>query len=125
MARAAAQGDFTVEVEGVGTFVFARRQMRDQIRIGVIYSEMTEGVTATPWLETVCTWMATLQQLMVRAPEGFDVDAMDPLDDDIWKKLLKVYSALRAKEGSFRHAAASGGQTGGQGAGGDAGVLVP
>jgi hypothetical protein len=122
--RAAGPGDFTVDVEGIGRFIFGKRAMRDQIRIGVIYAELTEGVTPTPWLETVCTWIATLRQLMVAAPEDFDIEGLDPLDEDSYAKLLKVYAELRLKEGSFRRPPTSGGQTSGQGAGGNSGVLV-
>lgn len=124
--RTAGARDFTVEVPGIGNFRFGRRDMADQIAINVRYAEMTQGVQPTPWLDTVCTWIATLQVLCVTPPEGFAIEPkdIDPLDEDCYTKLLKVYAALVAKEGSFRRKPASGVQAGGQGDGGNAGVLV-
>lgn len=103
MPRPADSTDFLVRVEGVGDFVFGRRKMADHLKISVEHARITEGVTPTPpWLDSVATWIATIRVLAVRVPEGFDIDELDPLDDDSYAKLLKVNMALRAKEDSFR-----------------------
>lgn len=114
MPRAASNTDFTVPVEGVGTFVFGRRKMADHIKVNVEYARMTEGVEPTPWLDMVATWLSVLKVLTVRAPEGFVVDELDPLDDETYGKLLKVHAALRAKEDSFRLGSKASGEGGGQ-----------
>lgn len=124
--RAAAQTDFYVPVEGVGQFRFGKRMMRDEMRINVEYSRLTEGIeTPTSYLDLVATWMSTLKVLTVEAPAGWDVDEMDPLDDDTYAKLMKVFTALREKEGSFRRSANKAVAQAGAANSEVAGVLVP
>lgn len=95
--------DFTITVDGIGAFTFGRRSMRDELSIAAEFSRLTEGVeTPTPYLATVAGWISTLKVLTVNAPDGWDIDAMDPLDEDTYAKLLKVHASLREKEGSFR-----------------------
>jgi len=123
--RQAAATDFNVEVEGVGAFRFGRRSMRDEMRVGAEFSRLTEGVEApTPWLELVAGVIAALKVLTVEAPDGWDVDAMDPLDQDTYDKLLSVHAALRAKEEDFRRSKSKASEKTGQVDGGDTGVLV-
>lgn len=125
MARIAAADDFLVEVEGVGTFCFARRTMRDELKIQVEYSRIVDGVKPTEWLHLVASWIAALKVMTVRAPEGWDVEAMDPLDDQTFENLAKVHRALFEKEQSFRRSTGKDGQAAGQDQGDDRGVLVP
>lgn len=96
---------FQVEVEGIGTFTFARRAMRDHIKIAVEFSKLTDGVeTPSRNLEFIADIIATLRVLTVEAPDGWDMDLdkLDPLDDDTFPRILKVFTALREKELSFR-----------------------
>lgn len=116
MARTAQKTDFSVPVDGVGLFVFGRRTMADEIKIHVEYSRLTEAVNPTPWLDQVATWLATLKVLTVQFPEGFDMETLDPLDEDVYAKLLKVYAALTEKERSFRRGAGKASEAGGQAA---------
>lgn len=102
MAREAQKTDFSVDVEGIGTFIFARRTMRDEIRIQREFARIIDGVEPTAWLAQVGGWLSDLGVLTVEAPEDWDIDGMDPLDDETYAKLLKVHTALREKEGSFR-----------------------
>jgi hypothetical protein len=111
--RPASATDFSLPVEGVGTFVFAQRKMADHLRIHVEYSKITEGVMPTPWLDTFATCIATMRVLMVRAPEGFDLDELDPLDPKSEEKILLVRAALKEKEDSFRGGPKQAGQGGG------------
>lgn len=102
MARQAKETDYTVNVEGVGVFTFGRRTMRDQIAIEVEFARIIDGVEPTVWLETLGGWLSTLRVLTVRAPDGWDLDALDPTDAETYSKLLRVHDALAEKERSFR-----------------------
>ncbi len=96
--------DFIVDVEGIGTFRFAKRNMRVECEINVEYSRYTQGIdNPSTYLDLVATWMSSLKVLIVSGPDEFmDVDSMDPLDEDTYEKLGKVYAKLREKEQSFR-----------------------
>lgn len=101
--RTPAPTDFHLDVEGVGHFVFAKRTMRDEMRIAAEFSRLTEGVTTpTTYLELVAGWLSALTVLTVQAPDGWDLETMDPLDEDTYAQLMRVHAALREKEGSFR-----------------------
>lgn len=103
--------DFPLDVEGVGHFIFATRDMRTEMRIAAEYSRLTEGVdTPTTFLAQMATWMSVLKVLTVEGPAGWNVDALDPLDQDTYDKIIKVYAALRAKEQSFRGGAPAAGK---------------
>lgn len=102
MKRTPKETDFVVPVEGIGTFTFARRTMRDEIDIQREYARIVDGVTPTAWLEAVGGWMSVLTALTVRAPTGWDIESMDPTDDETYSKLSRVYESLRDKERSFR-----------------------
>lgn len=103
MSRIPSNTDFQAPVDGIGTFTFARRRMRDEMAIAAEFSRLTEGVeTPTPYLASVAGWISTLKVLTVASPDGWDIDAMDPLDEDTYANLVKVHTALREKEGSFR-----------------------
>jgi hypothetical protein len=117
---------FPVEVEGIGTFHFAKRTMRNEFRIQAEYSRLTEGVeTPTPNLEIMAGVFSTLKVLTLKAPDGWDLDALDPLVDEDFAKAIRVHAALRAKEGSFRRGPTGAGAAAGQGDGRDGGVSVP
>lgn len=117
--------EFTVTVDGIGAFTFARRNMRRECAIGAEYSRIIEGVpTPTPWLDTVAGWIAALKVLTLKAPEGWDIDELDPLDDESYAKLGKVHASLREKEGSFRSGKRAQVEGSGSGDGAVDGVLV-
>lgn len=105
MARQGDVSDFDVPVDGIGTFTFARRKMADEIAIQVEYARMIEGVQPTEWLALVAGWISALKILTVRAPAGWNIDEMDPLDDDTYAKLMRVHAALTEQERSFRKVA--------------------
>lgn len=100
--RAASKDDFVVKVDGIGDFVFGHRTMADHIKVNVEHSRMVEGVTPTPFLDTLAGWIATIRVLAVRTPGDFDLDALDPLEESTYDKLMQINGALRAKELSFR-----------------------
>lgn len=103
--------DFYVEVEPLGTFTFAKRTMRDELRIMAEVSRLTEGLdNPTTELRVLAGYIAPLKVLTVKAPEGWDIDTMDPLDQSVYDNIVKVFHALRDKESSFRPGATPPGQ---------------
>lgn len=125
MARQPKPTDFRVAVPDVGDFVFGKRTMRDEISTQVEYARVLDGVSPTPWLEAVVGAIADLSVLTVKAPDGWDIDAMEPHDPETYAKLIAVHRGLLEKERHFRGAAAKTDQAGGQGAVGDDRVSVP
>lgn len=124
MARRTHPTDFTVPVDGIGTFTFARRKMADELKIQVEYARMIDGVEPTQWLSLVAGWMSALMVLTVKAPDGWDLDELDPLDDESYANLKRVYDELMQKEQSFRPGHGKAGQGQRPGAGEDGAVLV-
>lgn len=102
MPRQSKETDFTVTVEGIGSFTFGRRKMADEIAIQREYAYILSGATPTQWLDLVATWTSAFKVLTVFAPAGWDIDEMDPLDDGTYEKMKLVYDALCEKELSFR-----------------------
>ena len=117
--------DFRVSVPDVGDFVFARRTMRDEIQSQVEYARMIDGVQPTPWLEAVCGAMSDLSVLTVKAPEGWDIEAMEPHDTETYTKLIAVHRGLLEKERTFRSGAGKSVEAKGAGEGADDRVPVP
>lgn len=125
MSREPSVSDFETSVEGVGTFRFAKRTMRDHMKIEVEYARLIDGVQPTTWLSIVAQWLSTLRVLTVTAPDGWDLDNMDPLSQDTYAKLLKVHTALTDKEADFRGLPRKDKQEAGKEVGEDPAVLVP
>lgn len=125
MARPGSQTDFNVPVEGIGTFTFAQRKMADEIAIQVEYARLINGVQPTEWLAAVAGWISTLTVLTVRAPDGWDIGELDPLDEESYGKLSRVHDALANRERSFRSRPSKAGEAAGSGNGWNGGVLVP
>ena len=120
------QQQYTVEVDGIGTFFFAKRTMRHEFKIQAEYSRLTEGVeTPTANLEYIAGVFSTLRVLTIKGPDGWDLDALDPLESEDFEKVIRVHAALRAKEGSFRRQPTAASQGTGQGDSGFGGVRVP
>ena len=94
---------FALLVEDVGEFTFRRRRLRDGLAIQREYSDII-GACLTPidGLVATANWVATLRVLTVRAPEGWDLEAMNPDDADDVGKMATVFGALRAREEAFR-----------------------
>ncbi|HCE08542.1 MAG TPA: hypothetical protein DEQ40_08070 [Oxalobacteraceae bacterium] len=118
--------DFVVPVDGIGTFSFAKKSLRDQIAIESEYNRLTEGQdNVTTFLWNIASATASLKVLTIAAPHGWDVDALDPEDPESYINLMKVWGALRDKQASFRQAGKPAVQGEGQAPISDAGVLVP
>lgn len=113
--------DYQVTVDGIGVFTFAQRTLRDDIAVAAEYSRLTEGVeTPTDWLAYMSGCIAALKVLTVEAPDGWDLEEIDPLSDDGYASIMRVHTAMRSAEARFRGQP----KASGQGNGGDAGVLV-
>lgn len=116
--------DYFEDVEGVGRFRFARRKMNDEMQIQRIFAEYTGGIEPTVWLLTLGEYLSTLRVLTVSAPEGWDLDDLDPLDDETYAKLGRVFIALREREETFRSGAKQKGQGSSKADAGNGGSLV-
>jgi hypothetical protein len=123
--RIESSNDFPVVVEGVGTFMFGYRKLADELRIQVEYARITEGVQATVWLFNLATYLSALRVLMVKAPNGWDLEELDPLDEETFIQIERVFAGLRAKEDSFRPKRAKAGEAPSKGNVPDDGLLVP
>lgn len=123
--RIESSNDFPVVVEGVGTFMFGYRKLADELRIQVEYARITEGVQATVWLFNLATYLSALRVLMVKAPNGWDLEELDPLDEDTFIQIERVFTELRAKEDSFRPKRRKAGEAPGKTDVPDDGLLVP
>lgn len=129
MARPAAPNDFTLEIEGIGNFIFGRRTGRDRFRISADYHRLTEGLdVGESELGLVAEAFATVKTLMVDGPVDIatmlDLDAPSDVDQDGDAKLLRVFFALRQKELSFRPRAGEGREAAREGNGEQPGVLA-
>jgi len=119
MTRTPGANDFQVDVDGIGSFTFARRQMRDVYRIRGDYNKLTGGNYDDEgnYGDLSALAFVTLSLLMVDAPSDFSLAKLDPLvDDNCDEKVIKVFTALREKELSFRVGPAPQGEGSGEGA---------
>lgn len=118
--------DFSVEVDGLGRFFFARRTMQDTFAIRGEYAALTSGNYDAEgnYADSTALAFITLKSLMVSAPADFVLDADPLVDDDAEGRTIKVFMALRHKEQSFRPAPKASEPGSGQGAGGELGGVV-
>lgn len=125
MTRQRKKSDYIVDIPEEGRFIFARRSLADEMTIQREYARHAGGVQPTVWLSTLAEYLSTLSVLTVEAPDSWDIDEMDPLDDETYKRLGRVFAALRERENTFRRKPdpISEGQR--PVAGGDGGSVVP
>lgn len=116
---------YPVTVEGVGEFLFARRNMRNNIAIGVETQRLSEGVELDDWLGIFVTAMSTLKVLTISAPPKWNLDELDPFEVESYSRVIKVWEALRQKEEGFRRGPQVAVSGGGEGVGEQPRVLVP
>lgn len=116
----------SLPIAGIGNFTFRRRVMRDEFKIGAEYSRLTEGVTTpSAWLDMFATAFSTLKVLTDEAPAGWNLDDMDPADNDTYRKIMEVFGQLRAAEDRFRLGHGTAGANGSAGNGWNHSALVP
>lgn len=102
MSKNESASTFIEPVEGIGTFTFTKRRMREQFRVEAEFARLTEGAPVAADVSSLAMSVACLRVLTVEAPEGWNLDEMDPEDGDTYSKILRVYGALRAREDAFR-----------------------
>lgn len=125
--RAPSENDFFVDVDGIGTFRFARRTFGDRIAIRREYIRLTGNVDDVQ-LASLAVAAASLSILMVDGPDGWrDIQEVDfSVDQDLAEdRIYEIYDKMRATEDSFRKSSDKKSQKNGEGAGGDNSVLVP
>lgn len=109
----------SVAVPGIGQFSFAHRTFRDEIKIQVETARLLDGESNVPKvLQQFALMFATLHVLTQKAPAGWDLDTLDPLDDTSYDRLEGVFIALREAESNFRARLSGGSEGDSEGAGG-------
>jgi hypothetical protein len=96
---------YPVDVEGVGHFVFRKRTLQDQITIQASAARRTGGQVDDPELRSFVHALCVLKTLTVQSPEGWDPEALDPLEPGETGKIWDVHEALRSAEEKFRSGA--------------------
>ena len=95
------------EVTGIGTFRSRKRTMRDTFRILAERERILggDGATLSERLRSAAGALAEVTVLVESAPEGWDVDKLDPLETADYERLYAVAGALRDAEARFREGA--------------------
>lgn len=89
-------------IEGVGAFVFKRRTMGLGIAVEAEMVRIMGGsFVSHGGIVTASRQLADLRVLTAQAPEGWDLEELDPFDDDASEKLTKVWEAFREAEITF------------------------
>ena len=117
---------FVVTLPEIGAFEVKRRTLKVQMQVHAELNRLTEGAplaSLSDWFVDLCALVAELRVLIVRAPEGWSLDEIDPLDDG-YEQLRAVYRAIREQEGRFR-AERKGHQAPGAGPGEEPALVVP
>ena len=123
--RTPSKNDYSVPVEGLGTFTFARRTLADEIAIQVERSRILGGVEhPTDFLWNLAVWLSAIRVLMVNSPKDWNPDALDPLEPETFDQISRVFVEMRKKEDSFRRKPGAGSEGAGAGNREDDGLLV-
>lgn len=97
-----ARANYEVEVDGIGSFTFRSRTIRDQFRIEAEASRVMGGPCEDEMLRQGAIQFATLLVLTVESPPAWDLEAFDPLDPEATAKIFAVHRRLREVEAGFR-----------------------
>lgn len=118
------KGNFSVEVDGVGAFVFRHRTLRDGYRIEGERDRVLGGPVSDEALGASAMAYAALLVLTVEAPEGWDLDALDPVDDADTGRMFLVYRRMVETAATFHPRAVHNGPGAGPRDVGDPGVRL-
>lgn len=116
---------FVVAVPDLGAFEIKRRTLAVQMAIHSELNRLTEGQalnSLADWYIDVCGLIAELRVLIVKKPDGWDLEALDPLEDG-YDTLRAIYRAIRDQENRFR-AERKGAQAPGAGTGQEPAMVV-
>lgn len=97
---------FAVEVPELGTFLFRRRNMRDNFAIEGEASRLVGGPVDDPILGAGAMAYATIQRLLVQPPDGWTLDGLNPYETRAVEQIYRIAGALGEAEGRFRTGAA-------------------
>lgn len=103
--RKPSDNDFFIELDGVGTFRYGRRNYGDRIRIRAEFLRLTKGLEIDDDdLTTTAAIVAAHKVLCVEAPPGWeDLETIDMIDNpEAEEKVVELFLLLREKEDSFR-----------------------
>lgn len=93
---------FPIEVEGIGSFTFAKRTLGAQFKIEAGAVRLLGGDAPSDSLYRLAITFATVQHLAVTVPDGWAIEEIDPLDDEQMDRVQKVFGRLREAEKTFR-----------------------
>lgn len=123
--RKSAHTDFSVPVDGVGTFVYGRRTLGDSMKIRARFLELVGANADDIELAATASAVATHEVLCVSAPKGWeDLLQLDGIDNDNAAKVFDLFAKVGEQEDSFRGAQKVHRAPTGPGAIEDAGLLV-
>jgi hypothetical protein len=112
---------FPLKVDGVGKFTFREKTFRDQVRIEADVSQLLgrrvdQMRPDEKDLVVFAQAVAHLSTLTIEAPPGWDLEGIDPLDEDAGERVIMVYGRLMEELARFRATRKSGGAPAGEGA---------
>lgn len=94
----------TVDVAGIGAFTFKRKtRIRNQIAMEAEYESVIGGIGGvSERLEIVARAYAGVKTLTVSAPDGWNLDELNLLDEADADRLMTVWKAVLEREAFFR-----------------------
>lgn len=115
---------YVIDLDGVGQFEVLRVTQRQRLRVMTEQARLTEGLDELPEsLLEEASITAAVKALVVKAPDGWDVDLIDPLDEDgSYSAMKRLYAAISEREQRFRGKTAN--QASGAGTADNGGVVV-
>lgn len=101
--RKPSENDFTIEIEGVGTFRYAQRTIGDFIAIRKRYTELVGG-SDDPWVVNTASAIAVHEQMCTSCPEGWEDLSKLPFDMEgkVLSQLFELDRKIGEAENSFR-----------------------
>lgn len=94
---------YMLEVDGLGAFEVRESCTAVTLRTQAEANRLSEGQPVlAPWFAGIVFALALLKTRIVKAPDGWDPDALDIQDDRDWAKVEKVVLAIREKDRFFR-----------------------
>jgi hypothetical protein len=113
--REAKQTDFTVQLPGVGNFIFGRRTYRDHAAIRAEYLRLTEGFEFDDEMDAFSSLLAIMKHLCVSAPQGWEDLGSQVMDDEKTKQAIELLALVVDQESRFRQGAIEGSEAPRQG----------
>ena len=107
---------YQLDIPDVGSFTVRRRNMAVSVAITAEYNRLTEGQNSvSDFFGRFCTVYSTLKVLIVAGPEGWNLEELDPDDEESYNLMHKVYGGIREKEDFFRRGVSPAGKAAGAG----------